>query len=114
MSRSRMIQIDRIRFEKAIDEVMKTRHFSSWSEICDDLMVNKDLLRCAARDEEISAKTAKMLDKFYGVKLEDYTPVIEGIFEDRDLMEMVADLNRLSEELKDLTAQMMAKVGGKR
>ena len=89
MSRSKTISIDRGRFEKAINEVMKARHFTSWSEICDDMVVNKDLLRCAARDEKISAKTAKMLEKFYGVKLEDYTPVIEGIFEEQ---EEVADL----------------------
>lgn len=84
MSRSKTISIDRGRFEKAINEVMKTRHFASWSDICDDMVVNKDLLRCAARDEKISAKTAKMLEKFYGVKLEDYTPIIEGIFEEQE------------------------------
>lgn len=93
MSGSKMIKIDRIRFEKAINEVMKTRHFSSWAEICEDLMVNNDLLRCAARDEVISAKTAKMLDKFYGLKLEDYTPVIEGIFEEQE------DLHEQSDQI---------------
>lgn len=108
MSRSKTINIDRGRFEKAINEVMKARHFTSWSEICDDMVVNKDLLRCAARDEKISAKTAKMLEKFYGVKLEDYTPVIEGIFEDRDLAQMVADLKRLNAELIELTDQFAA------
>lgn len=89
MSRSKNISIDRIRFEAAINEIMKTRHFTSWSDICADMVVNKDLLRSAARKEQISAKTAKMLEKFYGVKLEDYTPAIEGIFEEQ---EEVADL----------------------
>lgn len=89
MSRSKNISIDRIKFEAAINEIMKTRHFSSWSDICADMVVNKDLLRSAARKEQISAKTAKMLEKFYGVKLEDYTPAIEGIFEEQ---EEVADL----------------------
>lgn len=89
MSRSKNITIDRIKFEAAINEIMKTRHFTSWSDICADMVVNKDLLRSAARKEQISAKTAKMLEKFYGVKLEDYTPAIEGIFEEQ---EEVADL----------------------
>lgn len=89
MSRSKTISIDRIKFEAAINEIMKTRHFTSWSDICADMVVNKDLLRSAARKEQISAKTAKMLEKFYGVKLEDYTPAIEGIFEEQ---EEVADL----------------------
>ena len=89
MSRSKNIRIDRIRFEAAINEIMKTRHFTSWSDICADMVVNKDLLRSAARKEQISAKTAKMLEKFYGVKLEDYTQAIEGIFEEQ---EEVADL----------------------
>lgn len=89
MSRSKNISIDRIKFEAAINEIMKTRHFTSWSDICADMVVNKDLLRSAARKEQISAKTAKMLEKFYGVKLEDYTPAIEGIFEEQ---EEVADL----------------------
>ena len=83
MSRSKNITIDRIKFEAAINEIMKTRHFTSWSDICADMVVNKDLLRSAARKEQISAKTAKMLEKFYGVKLEDYTPAIEGIFEEQ-------------------------------
>lgn len=106
MSRSKTISIDRGRFEKAINEVMKTRHFTSWSDICADMVVNKDLLRCAARKEQISAKTAKMLEKFYGVKLEDYTPIIEGIFEEReeetDLSEVVRLLNGIAEDLSDL------------
>lgn len=91
MSRSKNISIDRIKFEAAINEIMKTRHFTSWSDICADMVVNKDLLRSAARKEQISAKTAKMLEKFYGVKLEDYTPAIEGIFEEQEEAADLAD-----------------------
>ena len=90
MSRSKNISIDRIKFEAAINEIMKTRHFSSWSDICADMVVNKDLLRSAARKEQISAKTAKMLEKFYGLTIDQYTPAIEGIFEEQ---EEVADLS---------------------
>ena len=90
MSRSKNINIDRIKFEAAINEIMKTRHFSSWSDICADMVVNKDLLRSAARKEQISAKTAKMLEKFYGLTIDQYTPAIEGIFEEQ---EEVADLS---------------------
>ena len=89
MSRSKNISIDRIKFEAAINEIMKTRHFTSWSDICADMVVNKDLLRSAARKEHISAKTAKMLEKFYGLTIDQYTPAIEGIFEEQ---EEVADL----------------------
>lgn len=108
MSRSKNISIDRIKFEAAINEIMKTRHFSSWSDICADMVVNKDLLRSAARKEQISAKTAKMLEKFYGLTIDQYTPAIEGIFEDRDLAQMVADLKRLNAELIELTDQFAA------
>ena len=90
MSRSKNISIDRIKFEAAINEIMKTRHFTSWSDICADMVVNKDLLRSAARKEQISAKTAKMLEKFYGLTIDQYTPAIEGIFEEQ---EEVADLS---------------------
>lgn len=83
MSRSKNISIDRIKFEAAINEIMKTRHFTSWSDICADMVVNKDLLRSAARKEQISAKTAKMLEKFYGLTIDQYTPAIEGIFEEQ-------------------------------
>ena len=91
MSRSKNISIDRIKFEAAINEIMKTSHFTSWSDICADMVVNKDILRRAARKEQISAKTAKMLEKFYGVKLEDYTPAIEGIFEEQEEVTDLAD-----------------------
>lgn len=110
MSRSKNISIDRIKFEAAINEIMKTRHFTSWSDICADMVVNKDLLRSAARKEQISAKTAKMLEKFYGLTIDQYTPAIEGIFEDRDLAQMVAELKRLNAELIELTDQFAALV----
>lgn len=105
MSRSKTISIDRGRFEKAINEVMKTRHFASWSDICDDMLVNKDLLRCAAREEKISAKTAKMLEKYYGVTLDQYTPIIEGIFEEHEETEpseVIRLLRGIAEDLSDL------------
>lgn len=116
MSRSKTINIDRGRFEKAINEVMKTRHFASWSDICADMVVNKDLLRCAAREEKISAKTAKMLEKYYGVTLDQYTPIIEGIFEEQQEEPgdyeaiVIAKLTRITSELMTLNGQIMTLV----
>lgn len=116
MSRSKNISIDRIKFEAAINEIMKTRHFTSWSDICADMVVNKDLLRSAARKEQISAKTAKMLEKFYGLTIDQYTPAIEGIFEEQqeepgDYQAIViAKLTRITSELMTLNGQIMTLV----
>lgn len=82
MSRTTTIKIDADRFTTVINELVKERHFRSWSDICEDMAVNHDLLASAVRKEKVSARTAKLLEKFYKITPEQYTPINEGIFEE--------------------------------
>lgn len=82
MSRTTTIKIDANRFTAVINELIKERHFKSWSDICEDMAVNHDLLASAVRKEKVSARTAKLLERFYKITPEQYTPINEGIFEE--------------------------------
>lgn len=78
MSRSVTYKIDRDKFEAVINYIMLTQHFGSWSDVCADMAVNHDLLRSVCRTETITARTAKLLDRLYGVKLGQYVAADEG------------------------------------
>lgn len=83
--------IDPIKFRAAIDNIVKERHFKNWAEICRDLSLCDSHLADCRRRGKISNKTAKLLEKAYGLKTEDYTPVIEGIFEEQEEAADLAD-----------------------
>lgn len=82
MSRTTTIMIDVNRFTAVINELVKERHFRSWSDVCEDMAVNHDLLASAVRKGKVSARTAKLLERFYKITPEQYAPINEGIFEE--------------------------------
>lgn len=97
--------IDPIKFRAAIDNIVKERHFKNWAEICRDLSLCDSHLADCRRRGKISNKTAKLLEKAYGLKAEDYTPVIEGIFEEHEEAEpseVIRLLRGIAEDLSDL------------